>query len=69
MAEYFKTKGTNGQMDFTEVNSDFKNRNKKGSFGNIRDQKEVDKRFFQANLVNMQNQHANGANGKKRRNI
>ena len=56
-------------MDFTEVNSDFKNRNKKGSFGNIRDQKEVDKRFFQANLVNMQNQHANGANGKKRRNI
>ena len=39
VAEYFKNKGA-GQIDFTEVSSDFRNMNKKSSFNNSRDPKE-----------------------------
>lgn len=66
VAEYFKSKGANGQTDFTEVNSEFRHPNKKSSYSNARDRKEAEKRLLQANLMSQQNQHANG---KKRRNI
>lgn len=66
MAEYFKSKGASGQIDFTEVNSEFRHPTKKGSQSNARDRKDTEKRLLQANLMSQQNQQGNG---KKRRNI